>query len=248
MNTMPALRDVVRLADDPLLASWGVAAVLDERRLDRLGDFAGDAFDAARAATGGILVHPTAWVSPLAKVGPDVVIGPGCTVHEFSTVRGHSVLSAGVQVGFGCEITNAVIGQGTRLGHQVCLGYSIVGQGAHLAAALTVASTHLWNPDMGHPDRPVTIRLGDGRSCCTGLPKFGAILGDRVRVGMHVALGPGVVVGADTVIYPGVTAASTVLPAGHVARPEFVSVCLTPRRDLPSCPAFSGAATLGGKR
>ncbi|RCG31953.1 transferase [Sphaerisporangium album] len=245
MTRVPVLGDIVPLADDALLAAWGVARALERRPLDRLGDFVGEAFAAARAVVPGPLVHPTAVISPLANIGPDVVIGPGCVVHEFSTVRGHSVLSAGVHVGFGCEVTNAVIGRGTRLAHQVCLGYSVVGQDVHFTAALTVASTHLWNPDMACPTRPIVIRLTGGELCVTGLAKLGALIGDRARIGMHAALGPGLILGADTVVYPGVTAAATSVPAGHIIRPASTTVAVLPRHQpltsaLASIPSQEG--------
>ncbi|MEO3854431.1 hypothetical protein [Acrocarpospora sp. B8E8] len=230
MIAIPALGDIVSLATDPLLHEWGVAAALDARPLDGLGAFASDAFAAVFAARGGSMIHPTAKISPLAHIGPNVVIGPGCIVHEFSTVR-HSVLSAGVQIGFGCEVTHSVIAQETRLAHTIHLGHSIVGQSCHLSAQLVIASTHLWCQDMGNPDREVTIRLADGTVYGTGLVKFGAILADRVRIAMGVTMGPGVVVGTATVLYPGVRLAATVLPAGHVVRPAPVSLSVIARCD-----------------
>ncbi|WP_248959206.1 hypothetical protein [Sphaerisporangium perillae] len=245
MSQIPRLGDLAGLSADPFLTAWGVAAALEDRPLNHLGDFAGDAYATALHRVGPGRIHPTASISPLAKVSPDVVIGPDVTVHEYATVRGHSVLSAGVQVGFGCEVTNTVVAQGTRLAHQICVGYSIVGQAVHLSASVVVASTHLWCTDMGHPDREVTVRLGDGSVCRTGLVKFGAIIGDRTRVGMHVALGPGLVVGADSVIYPGVIAAGAVVPAAHVARPDPASVRITPRRDIPS--PTSALEAVGGQ-
>ncbi|MEU8353040.1 transferase, partial [Streptomyces sp. NPDC048845] len=83
-------------------------------------------------------IHPTARVHPSANIGEDVIIGPGVRVWEFSTVRAGSVLCAGVSVGFNCEVTKALIGPGTVLGHRIGINRTLVGADAHLSAGVTV--------------------------------------------------------------------------------------------------------------
>ncbi|MEV8309037.1 transferase [Streptomyces flavidovirens] len=166
-------------------------------------------------------IHPTAFVHPLAIVGEDVIIGPDVRVHEFSTVRKGSVLCAGASVGFNCEVTACVVGEGAVLGHRIGINRTIVGAEAHLSAGVTVAAINLCE-DMRAPDREVVVRVPDGLYRC-GTTQFGAVIGDGVQTGNAISLGPGVVVGRQSRISSGVTLAGravadrSVVSAPHTA-------------------------------
>ena len=227
----PVLGATLRLSLDPLFQEWGLG-LLDDVPLMEIGSIAPVAYRLAVSTIGsGPRVHPSAIVSPLANVADDVVIGPGCHIGEYSTVRDRSVLSAGVHVGYGCEINRSIIAAGTSLGHRIGLGHSVVGRACHLSSSLTVAVCDLWSPDMLHPSRPINITMADGTVVETGEPKWGAVIGDRVRTGVNVALGPGAVIGADCVLYGETTVASTEIPPRSVLRPTH-RYRVEPRRDL----------------
>ncbi|MBT2395511.1 transferase [Streptomyces sp. ISL-100] len=159
-------------------------------------------------------IHPTAFVHPLAIVGEDVIIGPDVRIHEFSTVRKGSVLCAGASVGFNCEVTACVVGEGAVLGHRISINRTIVGTEAHLSAGVTVAAIHLCE-DMRAPDREVIVRVPDGLYRC-GTTQFGALIGDGVQTGSVISLGPGVVIGRSCRISSGVTLASRAVTAQSV--------------------------------
>ncbi len=231
MVTVPVLGDTLRLSLDPLFQEWGLG-LLDDLPLVEIGGIAPVAYRLAASAIGsGPRVHPSAVVSPLANIADDVVIGPGCRVCEYSTVRDRSVLSAGVHVGYGCEVNRSVIAAGTSLGHRVGLGHSVVGRACHLSSSLTVAVCDLWSPDMLHPSRPISITMADGTLVETGKPKWGAVIGDGVRTAVNVTLGPGAVIGADCVLYGEVAVACTEIPSRSVLRPTH-RYHVEPRRDL----------------
>jgi NDP-sugar pyrophosphorylase family protein len=244
------LRDTVSLADDEILRAWGVATALDCADLSDLEGARRQALsNAVRSA--GERLHPTAEISPHAVVADDVIVGPNCQIHEFSTVRGGTILGAGVEIGHGCEITRSVVASRARLAHRVVLADAIVGRRTHLAAAVIVGSVHLWNVDMARPDRQIVVQLDSGASYACGQVKFGGVFGDRVRVGMGALLGPGLIVGADAVLYPGLTVSEQIIPARSVARPTPVTVRLEPRRDRPAgdragavavCPPIPGTS------
>ena len=226
------LHEVLTLADDPVLASWGIAAALDDADLEQLGTAVDTARDKARAVLAGRgWVDPTAWVSPHAVLGAGVIVGPGCRIHEFATVRGGSILAADVEIGHGCEVARSVIASHTRLTHQVTVCDAVIGQAAHLAAGVVLGSVHLWNEDMSRPDRPILVRTGRATTRLCGRVKFGGVLGDRVRVGMGALLGPGLLVGADAVLYPGLSLSEQLIPARMVARPAPAPIRIEPRRD-----------------
>lgn len=126
-------------------------------------------------------VHPDAVVEPGAVLKPPVLIGPGCFVAADATLRGGVALAAGVTVGPGVEVKASLIGPGSTLAHFNFVGDSILGGDVNLEAGAVVANH--WN------ERPDTGRL-----------KFGALIGDRCRIGANAVLSPGTILPAGTVV------------------------------------------------
>ncbi|GAA2704049.1 hypothetical protein ACFY9G_39180 [Streptomyces anthocyanicus] len=224
----PLLGDVLRLADDPHLKEWG-AAVLDSEPVAEIGDVSGAVYDLVSASLGGgPRIHPDAYVSPLANVHDDVVIGPGTRVHEYSTVRGRTVISGDVHIGYGCEVSRSVIGRGSVLSHRATIGCAVIGQDAYFATGLIIGVCVLSNPDMLHPTKPVAFALPDGGRMSTGQPKWGAIVGDGVRAGVRVTLGPGAIVGAGSVLHATVNVPTAWIPPGSTLHPAGSGFQITP--------------------
>ncbi|MFI1962892.1 transferase [Streptomyces pathocidini] len=167
-------------------------------------------------------VHPTARIHPTAIIGNDVIIGPHAQVWEFSTVRAGSVLCAGASIGFNCEVTKAVIGEGAMLGHRIGVNRTLVGAAAHLSANVTVAAISMRSPDLRHPEDEVFLRTADGLYRC-GTPRFGALIGDGVQTGNNISLGPGVAIGRGCRITSGVTLAARAVPAHSTVGAPHVS-------------------------
>lgn len=155
-------------------------------------------------------IHPSAYIHPTAIIGDDVIIGSDVKVHEFTTVRKGSVLCAGAQVGFNCEVTAAFVGEGAVLGHRIGVNRTIIGARAHLSASVTVAAINM-TTDMGKPDREVIIRTGLGLYRC-GTAQFGAVIGDDTQTGNNISIGPGVAIGRRCQITSGVSLAIRAIP------------------------------------
>ncbi|MER6074660.1 transferase [Streptomyces sp. NPDC001817] len=211
-GTGPLLGDVLRLSDDPFLKDLGVG-VLDEQPIASVGDISGALYDLVRAALGDRpRIHPDAYVSPLANVAEDVVIGPGTSVHEFSTVRGRTVLSSNVHVGYGCEISRSVVGEHSILSHRATVGCCVIGRHCYFSAELLTPSCLISNTDMLRPDRPISFALPGGGRMSTGEAKWSAVIGDHVRAGSRVSIGPGAIVGARSLLEANATVATAWIP------------------------------------
>lgn len=175
-------------------------------------------------------IHPTAIIHPTANIGPDVIIGPGVRVHEFSTVRKGSVLCAGVSVGFGCEVTQTFIGEGTRLGHSVGVGHSVIGASAHLSAQVVVAAISLLNTDMRHPITEIVLRAdNDDEPYRCKAAAFRALIGDGTQTGSTLTLGPGIAIGRDCRVSSGVHLGGRIIPASSFVK-EGRGLVIEPRR------------------
>lgn len=209
----PLLGDVLRLSDDPFLKELGVG-VLDEGPIASIGDISRAAYELACAALGDRpRVDPDAYVSPRANVHEDVIIGPGAKVYEYSTVRGRTVISSHVHIGYGCEISRSLVGEHTILSHRSTLGCCVIGRNCYFSADLLTAACVMTNPDMLRPDKPISFALPDGGRLSTGEPKWSALIGDGVRVGSRVTVGPGAVINSGSFIAANTTVATEWVPA-----------------------------------
>ncbi|MET9528233.1 hypothetical protein [Streptomyces coeruleorubidus] len=215
------LGDVLRLGDDAFLKELGVNA-LDEQPITSVGDIADTVYRLTTASLGDRpRIHPSAYVSPLANVHDDVVIGPGARIHEYSTVRARTVISSNVHIGYGCEISRSMIGEHSVLSHRATVGCCVIGRHCYFSADLLTAACLISNSDMLQPDKPIAVALPGGGRMSTGEPKWSALVGDHVRAGSRVTIGPGAVINARSVLGANATVATVWVPAdSRVSGPE----------------------------
>ena len=167
-------------------------------------------------------------VSPAAHIGPDVALGPGVRVEPGATIQGPAVIGAGtviragaylrenvlvgnqVTMGNSCEFKNCLILDRAEVPHFNYVGDSILGVRAHLGAGVILSNVRL--------DRNPVLVVDGKESRDTGMPKFGAIVGDGAEIGCNAVLSPGSVIGRDSILYPGTHWSSGVLPARSMVK------------------------------
>lgn len=149
----------------------------------------------------GTRIHPTAVIEGPVYIGEDVEIRPS------SYIRGGCWIGDGCVVGTNSEIKCAILLPGAKAPHLNYVGDSILGRGVNLGAGTVLSN---FRHDGGE------IRIGRGLS--SGRRKLGAVLGDKVHTGCNSVLHPGVVVGRDTQIYPGVQLRSGVYPERSIIK------------------------------
>jgi NDP-sugar pyrophosphorylase family protein len=146
----------------------------------------------------GTRIGPGAVIEGPVYIGEEVEIRPG------AYIRGGAWIGEGAVVGANSEIKRAVLLPHARAPHLNYVGDSILGEGVNLGAGTILSNFR-------HDGAEVRIPVaGEARS--TGRRKLGAILGDGVMTGCNCVLHPGVVVGRETQIYPGVQLRSGVYP------------------------------------
>ena len=150
-----------------------------------------------------VSIHGSVWIKKGARVrtgtyieGP-VVIGEGADVGPNCYIRASTCLGANTRVGNACEIKNSILGEGTHAAHLSYIGDSIIGKNSNLGAGTITANLRFDKSDVEVTIRGV--RMGSGRR------KLGVIMGDNVQTGVNVNFHPGVVVGSDSWIAPGIT-------------------------------------------
>jgi len=152
-------------------------------------------------------IHSGAFIGSEVYIGPETVveanatikgpawIGGNCTVRSGAYVRENVIAGDGVMMGNSSEFKNCVLFDECEASHFNYVGDSILGYKAHLGAGAVLSNVRL--------DRAkVRIRLPHGGHQCSGLKKFGAIIGDRAEIGCNSTISPGSLVGRDCVVYP----------------------------------------------
>jgi bifunctional N-acetylglucosamine-1-phosphate-uridyltransferase/glucosamine-1-phosphate-acetyltransferase GlmU-like protein len=84
--------------------------------------------------------------------------------------------------------------RGTKLAHFNFVGDSVLGEAVNLEAGSIVA-----NHRNERADKRVAFTF-DGTVIDTGVEKFGALAGDRCRIGANAVIAPGAVLKPDTIV------------------------------------------------
>jgi|LakMenEpi03Aug12_release.lakeMendotaPanAssembly.Ray.scaffolds.fasta_scaffold86462_4 NDP-sugar pyrophosphorylase family protein len=163
----------------------------------------------------GTVIMPGACLQGPAWIGEGCRIGPGCWIRE------NVVIGNGAIVGNSCELKNCVVGESSEIPHWNYVGDSLLGRRVHLGAGVILSN---WRHD--HGEIPVVDERYSGGRLASGLPKFGAIMGDCSDAGAHVVLNPGSLIGRRSVLYPG-TVWRGVLPADRLVKLRQEQVIVT---------------------
>lgn len=173
------------VADPPWVATQ-VAEALVTAALSRLPD--------GYRREGDVAVHCSATVETGAVVKGPAMIGARCLVAAGAYLRGGVWLDEDVIVGPGSELKTSFMFRGSKLAHFNFVGDSLLGERVNLEAGSIIA-----NYRNEKTDKAIRLRL-DGRVIDTGCDKFGAILGDGVRIGANAVVAPGAVLRPDTLV------------------------------------------------
>lgn len=150
--------------------------------------------------SGAILKEPV-WVENGATIksgshieGP-VYVGKGCAVGPNARIRPFTSIEDSVLVGSSCDVKNSIIMRGTKIPHLSYIGDSIIGEECNLGAGTITANLRF---DEGTVKMVVKNKIVD-----TKRKKLGAIIGDRVKTGIHTSLMPGVRLGSGSLVGAG---------------------------------------------
>jgi len=157
-----------------------------ERLLSRLGtDY---------AVSGNIARHITSTIEDGAILKGPAIIGPKCFIGAGTLVRGGCWLESDCILGPGAELKSSFVFGGSKLAHFNFVGDSILGRGVNLEAGSIVANyRNEWTD-------PTISFVHMGKRISTGAEKFGALVGDRTRIGANAVIAPGAILAPDTIV------------------------------------------------
>jgi bifunctional UDP-N-acetylglucosamine pyrophosphorylase/glucosamine-1-phosphate N-acetyltransferase len=126
--------------------------------------------------------------------GP-VVIDEGSDVGPNCYIRASTYLGRNTRVGNACEIKNSIVMEGTHIAHLSYVGDSIIGKNCNLGAGTITANLRFDNANI-----KVMVQ---GQRINSRRRKLGIFMGDNAQTGVNVCLWPGVIVGMNSWISPG---------------------------------------------
>jgi glucose-1-phosphate thymidylyltransferase len=142
-------------------------------------------------------VHETATLRPPTAVAADAEVGPGAVV-------GPAVaLGRNVTVDSGAVLAHGVVDSDARVGPNVTLVETVLGQAARVGAGVTV------------PGGPADVRVG---TTVHEGERLGAVLADRATVGGGAVVVPGSLVGPGAAVASGATVDGVVSGGTRVVR------------------------------
>jgi bifunctional UDP-N-acetylglucosamine pyrophosphorylase/glucosamine-1-phosphate N-acetyltransferase len=126
--------------------------------------------------------------------GP-VLIGQNCVIGPNSFLRPYTSIGNGCRVGNAVEIKNSIIGDNSFVSHLSYVGDSILGDGINCGAGTIIAN-------LRHDGKNIHTMVG-GKLIDTGLRKFGTVIGDGAKIGIHTSILPGRKIWPGRTTYPG---------------------------------------------
>ncbi len=142
-------------------------------------------------AEAGARIMENAVVKGPCYIGKNSIIGNNSLVREYAHIGDNSV------VGFSTEIKNSYIGDNCWF-HTCYIGDCVIADNCSLAAGTIVTNVRL-------DEKDIKVNIFGKGDISSGLDHLGVIMGENCRTGSNVTLMPGVRVGPNSVVGPGVT-------------------------------------------
>jgi bifunctional UDP-N-acetylglucosamine pyrophosphorylase/glucosamine-1-phosphate N-acetyltransferase len=156
----------------------------------------------ARIFPGASLVGPV-------YVGPDAIVGNNCLI------RDHVVLENGARTGFSCELRNTLMMPKSRVGHLAFVGDSILGFEVEIGASVVLSNYRFDGAEV-----QVMLR---GELVSTHTEKFGAVVGDKTKIGCGAVVLPGRTIGYNSWIDPALVVQKDVADNIHLKLKQTVT-------------------------
>ena len=125
--------------------------------------------------------------------GP-AIIGPNSFVAAGAYVRGGCWLEADCILGPGAELKSSFVFGGSKLAHFNFVGDSVLGSEVNFEAGSIIANYRNESAD------PTISFIYRGERVDAGAEKFGAVVGDRTRIGANAVIAPGAILPPDTIV------------------------------------------------
>ncbi len=144
---------------------------------------------------GVVIIKENTVISSGTVLNGPIYIGPNTYIGNNVLIRDHSSIGEKSLVGFGSEIKNSVLFNGTKIYRLCYVGDSVLGADTILSSGVITVNTET-------PRRKIEMTIG-GKKIKTNLQKLGAIIGDKCEIGVNTLIFPGRRIDSGSIILPG---------------------------------------------
>jgi len=137
----------------------------------------------------GTVVKAGSYIEGPVIIGNNCEIGPNCYLRPYTAIGAHC------RIGNAVEIKNSIVMAQSNICHLSYVGDSVIGSRVTLGAGFISANVR-------HDEKPV-LSLVKGELYNTRLTKFGTIIADGVKTGVHTSVLPGRKIWPGFTTYPG---------------------------------------------
>ncbi len=156
-----------------------------------------------------VFVEKDASIDKTARIIGPAYIGKGVKIGFNAYVRENVILEENSIVGHASEVKNSIILKNSSLAHFNYISESIIGNNVRVGAGAKFANRRL--------DRQnIILNFDDGR-LDSNTSRFGAIVGDEVKIGVNSVFNPGTIVGKNSVVHP-LTIATGIYPENSIIK------------------------------
>ncbi len=141
-------------------------------------------------------------IDPFVLIEGPAWIGNRVKIRSGALIRAGTILGDDVVIGHGAEIKNSHVAAGAKLQSHVFVGDSIIGAEVRVGSGTILANRRF--------DQAMVFLDLDGDKVPVGREKFGAVIGDRTRIGANATTAPGTLIGPDCIVYSAVSLAGSV--------------------------------------
>jgi NDP-sugar pyrophosphorylase family protein len=177
---------LLEFSDRPPWELTGEAIGIVERLLSRL--------EQNYTVRDNVAVHRTSIVESGVIIKGPAIVGPGCYIAATAYLRGGCWLEANCIIGPGAELKSSFVFSGSKLAHFNFVGDSILGREVNLEAGSIIANYR------NEQDNPTFSFTHKGQLIETGVIKFGALVGDRTKIGANAVIAPGAILAPATIV------------------------------------------------
>ena len=142
----------------------------------------------------GVAIHKKAIIGHNVTIKAPAIISADCFVGSNSYLRNGVFLGPGAKVGISCEVKTSILLEGSAIAHFNFVGDSIIGHNVNIEAGAILCNHYNERED------DIVYVVNNGERICTGLHKFGALVGDGCRIGANAVLSPGTLLKPKTVV------------------------------------------------
>ncbi len=133
--------------------------------------------------TGTLVLPKSSTILPGCYLEGNILVGEDVTIGPNARIRGETVVGDHSHIGFGVEVKNCVLGEHVDVLHLAFLGDSVLGNNINVAGGTMLANYR-------HDGEPVQTPV-KGTMVSTLRQKFGAVIGDEVKLGVNTTMYPG---------------------------------------------------------